>query len=102
METNQLMDALKNVVTNELQKIELQGVFIAIGNIPNTELFIGQIETIENYIKIKDGGEDNSTATNIPGVFAAGDVANRHYRQAITAAAMGCMAALDAKKFLNG
>jgi thioredoxin reductase (NADPH) len=81
--------------------IEITGLFIAIGHTPNTELFKGQLEMREGYLKIKSGLEGNATATSVPGVFAAGDVADNVYRQAITSAGAGCMAALDADKYLE-
>lgn len=94
---------IKNVLNNEAKDIDLQGVFVAIGHQPNTEIFKGQLAMDEaGYLKIKSGSEGNFTATNIPGVFAAGDVADHVYRQAITAAGMGCMSALDAEKYLDG
>ena len=83
------------------EDIALAGVFIAIGHTPNTSLFEGQLETKDGYLKINSGTEGNATATNIPGVFAAGDVADHVYRQAITSAGAGCMAALDAEKYLD-
>lgn len=89
---------LKNVKTGEVTEKEAQGVFVAIGHNPNTELFKGQLDMDEvGYLITKEG----STETNIPGVFAAGDVQDNKYRQAITAAGTGCMAALDAEKFLE-
>ena len=83
------------------QNIDLGGVFIAIGHTPNTGIFDGQLDMHNGYIKIHSGTEGNATATSIPGVFAAGDVADHIYRQAITSAGFGCMAALDAEKYLD-
>jgi len=77
------------------------GAFIAIGHKPNTELFIGQLDMNNGYIKTHSGLEGNATATHIPGVFAAGDVQDHIYRQAITSAGTGCMAALDAQRYLE-
>lgn len=88
--------------TEESEKeINVHGVFIAIGHTPNTDLFKDQIEMKDGYIQIQSGLTGNATGTNIPGVFAAGDVADHIYRQAITSAGFGCMAALDAEKFLD-
>jgi len=81
--------------------IDLAGVFIAIGHSPNTGLFDGQLEMKNGYITIKSGIEGDATATSVPGVYAAGDVADQVYRQAITSAGAGCMAALDAEKYLD-
>nr|MBF0682366.1 thioredoxin-disulfide reductase [Pseudomonas sp.] len=92
---------LKSTLSGEEQKLELSGVFIAIGHKPNTDLFQGQLEMKDGYLKIKGGGEGDATCTSIPGVFAAGDVADHVYRQAITSAGAGCMAALDAEKYLD-
>lgn len=83
------------------QDIALKGVFIAIGHTPNTQIFEGQLDMRNGYILVKSGSEGNSTATNIAGVFAAGDVADHVYRQAVTSAGTGCMAALDAEKYLD-
>lgn len=83
------------------EDIALAGVFIAIGHTPNTSLFEGQLDMHDGYLKIKSGTEGNATQTNIPGVFAAGDVADHVYRQAITSAGAGCMAALDAERYLD-
>ena len=89
---------VKNVKTGEIFEINCEGFFVAIGHTPNTKMFEGQLEMDENgYLITKDG----TTQTNIPGVFAAGDVQDHQYRQAITAAGTGCMAAMDAEKFLN-
>ncbi len=93
---------IKDVNTNATKDITLDGVFIAIGHLPNTQLFTNQLEMLQNgYIKIKSGIQGNATATSIPGVFAAGDVGDSIYRQAVTSAGSGCMAALDAEKFLD-
>ena len=81
--------------------IALKGVFVAIGHKPNTDLFVGQLDMNNGYLKTKTGLEGNATATNIPGVFAAGDVQDHTYRQAITSAGTGCMAALDAQRYLE-
>ena len=88
---------LRDVVANDTATLDCKGVFVAIGHTPNTQLFRGQIDTDANgYIQTTHG-----TATNVPGVFAAGDVQDPHYRQAITAAGTGCMAAMDAERFLE-
>ncbi|MBD3619904.1 MAG: thioredoxin-disulfide reductase [Chromatiales bacterium] len=92
---------VKNVKTGETRDIELQGVFVAIGHKPNTQLFEGQLEMAGGYLKVKSGTEGNATQTSIPGVFAAGDVMDHIYRQAITSAGTGCMAALDAERYLD-
>jgi thioredoxin reductase (NADPH) len=92
---------IKNVQDGSTEDIELQGVFIAIGHQPNTGLFEGQIDMSGGYIKVKSGTEGNATATSVAGVFAAGDVMDHVYRQAITSAGSGCMAALDAEKYLD-
>lgn len=92
---------IKHVDSGETKNIDLQGVFIAIGHTPNTGIFEGQLDMENGYLKIKSGIEGNATATNVEGVFAAGDVTDHVYRQAITSAGFGCMAALDAEKFLD-
>ncbi len=92
---------LKNVKDGSTRNVELQGIFVAIGHKPNTDLFAGQLEMANGYISIKGGSNGNATATSIPGVFAAGDVCDHIYRQAITSAGTGCMAALDADKYLE-
>jgi thioredoxin reductase (NADPH) len=91
---------VKHVKSGETQDIALQGVFIAIGHKPNTDIFAGQLEMDGGYIKTRGGSCGNATATSISGVFAAGDVQDQIYRQACTSAATGCMAALDADKYL--
>ena len=93
---------VKNVQTKANKDIELQGVFIAIGHTPNTAIFQNQLDMKDGYIQVQTGTSGNATATNIPGVFAAGDVADHVYRQAITSAGTGCMAALDAERYLDG
>jgi thioredoxin reductase (NADPH) len=92
---------IKNVKSNETKDIDLSGVFIAIGHAPNTSIFEGQLDMNNGYIKIKSGTDGNATATSVPGVFAAGDVTDHVYRQAVTSAGSGCMAALDAEKYID-
>jgi len=92
---------IKNVQDGSRKDLVVDGVFIAIGHSPNTEIFAGQLDMKNGYITVKGGFEGNATATSIPGVFAAGDVADSVYRQAITSAGSGCMAALDAEKYLD-
>ncbi len=92
---------IRNVEDGSSKEIPLEGVFIAIGHSPNTEIFAGQLEMKNGYITVKGGSEGNATATSVPGVFAAGDVADSVYRQAVTSAGSGCMAALDAEKYLD-
>jgi thioredoxin reductase (NADPH) len=92
---------LKNVKTGTRRDLAVQGVFVAIGHTPNTQLFEGQLAMKGGYIQVKGGSEGNATATSAPGVFAAGDVADHVYRQAVTSAGTGCMAALDAEAYLE-
>ncbi|QDX79899.1 thioredoxin-disulfide reductase [Denitratisoma sp. DHT3] len=92
---------IKNVRSGASEDIALQGVFIAIGHKPNTDIFAGQLEMDGGYIVTKGGRDGDATATSIPGVFAAGDVQDHIYRQAITSAATGCQAALDAERYLD-
>jgi len=92
---------VKQVKTQAVKEIDLQGVFIAIGHSPNTDIFHGQLEMENGYITISSGLAGGATATSVPGVFAAGDVADQVYRQAVTSAGFGCMAALDAEKYLD-
>lgn len=92
---------VKSTIDDSTREVELPGVFIAIGHVPNTDIFNEQLEMHNNYITIQGGLNGNATATSVPGVFAAGDVADHTYRQAITSAGSGCMAALDAEKYLD-
>ena len=92
---------VKNVKTGDLSKLDLEGVFIAIGHNPNTEIFQDQLDMKDGYITTNSGLKGNATETNVKGVFAAGDVSDYIYRQAITSAGSGCMAALDAEKYLS-
>lgn len=92
---------VKDVNSGKTDDVALQGVFIAIGHKPNTELFTGQLEMENGYIVTQCGRKGNATATSIPGVFAAGDVQDHIYRQAVTSAGTGCMAALDAERYLD-
>ena len=87
--------------TGATQELSVHGVFIAIGHKPNTDIFEGQLDMANGYIRTRSGLEGNATATNIPGVFAAGDVQDHIYRQAVTSAGTGCMAALDAQRYLE-
>jgi thioredoxin reductase (NADPH) len=93
--------AMKHASTGEMQKLVVDGVFIAIGHIPNSEIFAGQLEMKNGYVTVDTGITGNATQTSVPGVFAAGDIADQIYRQAVTSAGFGCMAALDAEKFLD-
>lgn len=92
---------IRSTEDDSTQELDLQGVFIAIGHQPNTQIFEGQLDMKDGYLKIRSGTEGNATQTSIEGVFAAGDVADHVYRQAITSAGAGCMAALDAEKYLD-
>jgi thioredoxin reductase (NADPH) len=92
---------LKSVLDGSTREIGIHGFFVAIGHSPNTQLFEGQLAMRNGYLTINTGLEGNATQTSVPGVFAAGDVADQVYRQAITSAGFGCMAALDAEKFLD-
>ncbi|ALP53468.1 thioredoxin reductase [Candidatus Tenderia electrophaga] len=92
---------IKSTQDDSTKEIKVQGVFIAIGHKPNTSIFEGQLDMNGGYIKVHSGSDGNATATSVPGVFAAGDVADHVYRQAITSAGAGCMAALDAERFLE-
>jgi thioredoxin reductase (NADPH) len=92
---------IKSTEDGSTEDIELQGIFVAIGHKPNTGIFEGQLEMNGGYIKVKSGTEGNATQSSVEGVFAAGDVADHIYRQAITSAGFGCMAALDAERYLD-
>jgi thioredoxin reductase (NADPH) len=93
--------SVKNVKDGTLQTLDVHGVFIAIGHTPNTGIFEGQLDMKDGYLRIRSGLDGMATQTSIPGVFAAGDVADHVYRQAVTSAGFGCMAALDAEKWLD-
>lgn len=92
---------LKSTQDESTQTVDVQGLFVAIGHKPNTGMFEGQLELRDGYIQVQSGTQGNATATSVTGVFAAGDVADNIYRQAITSAGSGCMAALDADKYLE-
>ena len=92
---------LKDVQSEATEEVALDGVFVAIGHAPNTEIFQGQLELNNGYIVVKSGLNGNATATSVEGIFAAGDVMDHNYRQAITSAGTGCMAALDAERYLD-
>ena len=92
---------IKNVKDDSTRDIELQGNFVAIGHKPNTQIFEGQLEMEGGYLKVKSGSQGNATQTSVEGIFAAGDVMDHVYRQAITSSGTGCMAALDAEKYLD-
>ena len=92
---------IKHKITGATRDLPVHGVFIAIGHTPNTQVFEGQLDMANGYIQVKSGTQGNATATSVPGVFAAGDVADHVYRQAVTSAGTGCMAALDAEAWLE-
>ena len=92
---------IRSTQSDDEQRLDLAGVFIAIGHTPNTGIFEGQLDMDGGYIKVSSGLNGNATAASVPGVFAAGDVADQIYRQAVTSAGFGCMAALDAEKYLD-
>ncbi len=92
---------IRNVKDDSTRDIELMGVFIAIGHKPNTQIFDGQLDMNNGYIMVRSGLQGMATATSVEGVFAAGDVSDHVYRQAITSAGTGCMAALDAEHYLD-
>ncbi|TEW56112.1 thioredoxin-disulfide reductase [Psychromonas sp. RZ22] len=92
---------LKDTLSDKTEEIDVMGVFIAIGHKPNTDMFVDQLEMNHGYLKVQTGSEGNATQTSIKGVFAAGDVSDHIYRQAITSAGTGCMAALDAERYLD-
>ncbi|MEF1291416.1 thioredoxin-disulfide reductase [Vibrio sp. M260118] len=92
---------IKDTKSDNIEQIDVMGAFIAIGHQPNTSIFEGQLEMKDGYIIVQSGLEGNATQTSVPGVFAAGDVMDHNYRQAITSAGSGCMAALDAERFLD-
>jgi thioredoxin reductase (NADPH) len=93
---------IKDTQSDAIEQIDVMGAFIAIGHQPNTSMFEGQLEMKDGYIIVQSGLEGNATQTSVPGIFAAGDVMDHNYRQAITSAGTGCMAALDAERFLDG
>jgi len=92
---------IKDVKSGSTEELKLHGLFIAIGHSPNTQIFEGQLDMKGGYIRTNGGNDGNATATSVPGVFAAGDVQDHVYRQAVTSAGSGCMAALDAEKYLD-
>lgn len=92
---------IKDTQSDDVETIDVMGAFIAIGHKPNTDIFQGQLEMKDGYIIVKSGLEGNATQTSIEGIYAAGDVMDHNYRQAITSAGTGCMAALDAERYLD-
>ena len=92
---------LKSTQDDSTQNVDVTGMFVAIGHKPNSTMFEGQLELRDGYIQVQSGTAGNATQTSVPGVFAAGDIADSIYRQAITSAGSGCMAALDAEKYLD-
>ena len=92
---------IKDANSDATEELDLAGVFIAIGHKPNTDMFVGQLEMKDGYLVVESGLNGNATQTSVPGVFAAGDVSDHIYRQAITSAGTGCMAALYAERFLD-
>jgi thioredoxin reductase (NADPH) len=92
---------IKSTADGNTRDLTVNGCFIAIGHKPNTEIFQGQLEMVNGYIVTQSGLKGNATATSVPGIFAAGDVQDHIYRQAVTSAGTGCMAALDADKYLE-
>lgn len=92
---------VKDKNSGEIRHIEVDGVFVAIGHSPNTKIFEGQLEMNHGYLKVQSGQNGNATQTSVEGVYAAGDVSDHIYRQAITSAGTGCMAALDAERYLD-
>ena len=93
---------LRSTENDDIESLDVAGLFVAIGHSPNTAIFEGQLALENGYIKVQSGIHGNATQTSIPGVFAAGDVMDHIYRQAITSAGTGCMAALDAERYLDG
>lgn len=93
---------LRSTKTDETEELQVMGAFIAIGHSPNTGIFEGQLNLENGYITVQSGTHGNATQTSVSGVFAAGDVMDHIYRQAITSAGTGCMAALDAERYLDG
>jgi thioredoxin reductase (NADPH) len=92
---------IKDTKSDAVEQLDVMGAFIAIGHQPNTDIFAGQLEMKDGYIVVESGLNGNATQTSIAGVFAAGDVMDNNYRQAITSAGSGCMAALDAERYLD-